>query len=166
MTADRFSLLSAEPWFWRKEFYIVLLELNKVSSMTAQEKVEEFLDDTKESVQDQPQYRREPRESKRGRKKHSKRRQALAPAYEDEMYGDLDSHFQHKPPPSPDEYSPEPEEPPDEKPKKKKEKPAPPPKPAKSKIDKKRKKAFMVRFCYYISGLSERNPRTASFRGR
>ena len=118
--------------------------------MTAQEKVEEFLDDTKESVQDQPQYRREPRESKRGRKKHSKRRQALAPAYEDEMYGDLDSHFQHKPPPSPDEYSPEPEEPPDEKPKKKKEKPAPPPKPAKSKIDKKRKKAFMVRICKMI----------------
>ena len=116
--------------------------------MTAQEKVEEFLE-SKESVQDQPQYRREPRETKRGRGKHPKRRQALAPAYEDEMYGDLDSHFQHKPPPSPEDYSPEPEEPPDEKPKKK-EKPAPPPKPAKSKKDKKRKKAFMVRFTKFI----------------
>ena len=108
--------------------------------MTAQEKVEEYLE-SKESVRDQSQYRREPRESKRGR---GRRRPAFVPAYDDETYGDLDSQFQHKPP-SPELYSPEPEEPPDEPPTRKKA-PVPTPKPAKSKKDKKRKKAFMVRF--------------------
>ena len=62
--------------------------------MTTQEKVEDFLD-SNESVRDQSQYRREPRESKRGR---GRRRPALVPAYDDETYGDLDSQFQHKPP--------------------------------------------------------------------
>ena len=108
--------------------------------MTAKEKVEEFLE-TKESAPDQSQYRRAPRETKRGR---GRRRPTFVPAYEDESFGDLDSQFQHKPP-SPELYSPEPEEPPDE-PSTRKKAPAPKPKPAKSKKDKKRKKAFLVRF--------------------
>ena len=106
--------------------------------MTAKEKVEEFLE-TKASTPDQSQYRREPRETKRGR---GRRRPTFVPAYENESFGDLDSQFQHKPP-SPELYSPEPEEPPDEPSTRKK---APKPKPAKSKKDKKRKKAFLVRF--------------------
>ena len=106
--------------------------------MTAKEKVEEFLE-SKESAPDQSQYRREPRETKRGR---GRRRPTFVPAYDDESFGDLDSQFQHKPP-SPELYSPQPEEPPDEPSTRKK---APKPKPAKSKKDKKRKKAFLVRF--------------------
>ena len=65
-----------------------------MSSLTTQEKVEDYLE-SKESARDQSQYRREPREFKRGR---GRRKPALVPAYDDETFGDLDSKFQHKPP--------------------------------------------------------------------